>query len=197
MRRRDTGSVNWTALAALAASLTALIALATAVMIFRQVRKDTQRILFNTALDSIWRFEAQWNSDDMADARGAAAAALLTGQPNRDVEGVLDFFDQIALLVHRGALDEEMVWYQFYWPMANYWFASQAYVHQVERDDPTRWEQLGAVMPRLVAIEARRHKRTAEQAVPTPSQIKDFLTTESEGGECEDDQDTDAHKTPL
>src|SRR5579862_3553521 len=153
MRRSDTGSVNWTALAALAASLTALVALSTSVLIFRQVRDDTQRMLFSTALDSIWRFDTQWDSDNMADARSAAAASLLDGQPGRDVEVVLDFFDQIALLVNRQALDEEMVWYQFYWPMANYWAASQHYVHLVERDDPLRWEQLAKVMPRLVAIE--------------------------------------------
>ena len=184
-------------MAALAASLTALIALATAVMVFWQVRTDTQRIVFNGALDSLWHFETQWNSDDMADTRRAAAASLLDGQPNRDVEVVLDFFDQMALLVNRGALDEEMVWYQFYWPMASYWFASQGYVHKLGHDDPTRWEQLNSEMPRLVASEARRHTRSAEQAVPTSAQIKDFLTTESEGGECEDDQDTDARKTPL
>jgi hypothetical protein len=197
VRRNARGSVNWTALAALAASVTALIALATAVMIFRQMRNDTQRILFNTALDSIWRFDAQWNVDAMADARSAAAASLLEGQPGRDLEVVLDFFDQIALLVNRQALDEEMVWYQFFWPMANYWGASQDYVHKVARDDPLRWEQLSVVMPRLAAIEARRRKRTAEEAVPTPAQTKDFLAAESESGQCEDDEDADARRMPL
>ena len=197
VRRGETGSVNWTALAALAASLTALIALATAVMIFRQVRNDTQRILANTALDSIWRFDTQWNSDGMADARSAAAASLLDGQPGSDLDVVLDFFDQIALLANRKALDDEMVWYQFYWPMANYWGASQDYVREVARDDALRWEQLSVLMPRLAAIEARRRKRAAEQAVPTAAQIKDFLTSESEGGECQDDEDAGAQKMPL
>ncbi len=196
MRRSEAGSVNWTAVAALMASLTAVVALVTAVMIFREVRIQTRRILATSALDSIWRFDSQWGSDDMADARSSAAASLLDGRPGRDVEVVLDFFDQIALLVNRQALDEEMVWYQFYWPMANYWAASQDYVHGVERDDPLRWEQLGRVMPRLAAIEARRRKHSAEQAVPTAAQVKDFLTSESESGECEEGDD-DAHKTPA
>lgn len=195
--RRAIRRVNWAALAAVAASVTALVALATAVMIFREVRNDTQRILFNTALDSIWRFDTQWNSDDMADARNAAAASLLAGQPGRDVEVVLDFFDQIALLANRQALDDEMVWYQFYWPMANYWRASQSYAHDMARDDPLRWEQLGIVMPRLVAIEARRRKHSLDDALPTAAQVKDFLTAESEGGTCEDDEDADARKMPL
>jgi hypothetical protein len=195
--RNATGSVNWTALTALAASLTALIALATAVVIFRQVREDSQRMLFNTALDSIWRFDTQWNSDAMADARSAAAASLLAGQPGHDVETVLDFFDQVALLANRQALDDEMVWYQFYWPMANYWRASQDYVGELARDDPLRWEQLTTVMPRLAAIEAHRRKHDAEAAVPTPAQLKDFLTAESEGGECEEDEEDGAHKVPL
>ena len=189
--------MNWAALAALAASLTALIALATSVMLFRQLRSDTQRILFNTALDSVWRFETQWNSEDMADARSAAAASLLAGRPGRDVEVVLDFFDQIALLANRQALDDEMVWYQFFWPMANYWRASQDYAAEIARDDPLRWEQLGTVMPRLAAIEARRRKHDADAAVPTPAQVKDFLASESEGGECDEDDDAEARKMPL
>ena len=166
-------------------------------MIFRQVHTETQRLVFATALDSLWRFDGQWNSDAMSDARSAAAAALLSGRPTQEVELVLDFFDQMALLVSRGALDDELVWYQFYWPMTGYWFASQDYIQELERDDPMRWEQLRAVIPRLVAIEAQRRMRTTADAVPAPAQIRDFLTSESEGGACQDEQDESVRKVPL
>jgi hypothetical protein len=133
----------------------------------------------------------------MADARAAAATSLQAGQPGADVEVVLDFFDQIALLANRQALDDEMVWYQFYWPMANYWRASQDAVRDMAKTDPLRWEQLSIVMPRLAAIEARRHKRNLDDAVPTAAQVKDFLASESEGGACEEDDDSGTRKTPL
>lgn len=196
MRRSQSGNSNWVVVAALAANVTALAAVVMAVMTFWFVRQETQRVVFNTALDSLWHLDAQWNSDSMIDARSAAAAALLDGQHTREVDAVLDFFDQTALFLGRGALDEEMVWYQFYRPMAHYWFASQDYVRQVQRGDPTRWQQLASAMPRLVAIEAQRGKRSVGDAVPTSAQIREFLRTESEGDECED-RSAETRKTPL
>ena len=86
MRQGQRGNVNWTVLAALAASVTALAAVVTAVMIFWYVRQETQRVLLHTALDSLWHLDAEWNSDDMLDARSAAAAALLEGRPAPDID---------------------------------------------------------------------------------------------------------------
>ena len=196
MHRNQDGGVNWSALAALAACVTAVAAIGVVVTTVSQVRQETQRVLFNSGLDSLWHFDAQWSSDGMMDARSAAAAALLDGRPSHDIDDVLDFFDQIALLLNRGALDDEMVCYEFYWPMANYWFASQEYVRQVQHEAPGAWEQLAGVLPRLTAIEARRRKRTAEAAIPTKAQIGEFLAAEVRNGECADD-DSETRKTPL
>ena len=190
------GRVDWSAVAALAACATAVAAVVVAVVIVSQVRQETQRVLFNTGLDSLWHFDAQWNSDGMMDARSAAASALLDGRPSHDIDDVLDFFDQVALLLRRGALDEEMVCYELYWPMANYWFASQEYIRQVQRDAPAAWEQLASVIPHLTTIEARRRQRTSEAAVPTKQQIGEFLAAEVRNGECADD-DAETRKTPL
>ena len=190
------GGVDWSALAALAACVTAIAAMIMTITTVSQVRQETQRLLFNAGLDSLWHFDAQWNSDEMMDARSAAATALLDGQPSHDIDEVLDFFDQVALLLKRGALDEEMVCYEFYWPMANYWFASQEYIRQVQRDAPAAWDQLAVALPRLAAIEARRRTRTAEASVPTKAQIGEFLAAEARNGECAEDE-TETRKTPL
>jgi hypothetical protein len=190
------GSVDWSALAALAACVTAVAAMVVTITTVSQVRQETQRVLFNAGLDSLWHFDAQWNSDEMMDARSAAAAALLDGRPSHDIDEVLDFFDQVALLLKRGALDEELVSYEFYWPMANYWFASQEYIRQVQRDAPAAWEQLAGAVPRLAAIEAQRRKHTSEASVPTRAQIAEFLAAEAQNGECAEDE-TETRKTPL
>lgn len=189
------GRIDWTALLAVAALLTALAAVATTVIVWRAVHLDVQHAVFSAGLDSLWHCSDKWNSDDMADARSHAAAALLAGAPTADVNEVLDFFDQIAVLLNRGALDEEMVWHEFYWPMANYWFASQDYIERVQRDDPTAWADLGSVLPRLVAIEAQRKKRSTSDAAPSSKEIRDFLTDETGEGECTDDEEV--RKTPL
>lgn len=197
MHRDSQGSINWSAVAALAASLAAVLALGTTLLVVRTVRQDSQRILYSTALDALWRLDEQWNSEGMGEARGAAATALLDGHPTQDVDAVLDFFDHVALLVQRGALDEEMVWYQFYWPMANYWTASREYIRAAQHDDVTMWQDLDTLMPRLVSIEAQRHRRRNDEVLPTAAQVRDFLTDESEGDECTEDEDPKTRKLPL
>jgi len=192
---RVAGKIDWAALAAIVASIAALAATATSILTFRYLREEATHVQLTTRLDSLWHLDAQWTSGDMADTRSAAAAALLDAHPTPDVDAVLDFFDNIALLLQRGALDEEMVWHQFYWPMANYWLASQDYVRRARRDDPVLWQDLEGALPRLTAIEARR-RRSDGQAIPTPAQIRDFLTAESDASECSEDDD-EARRTPL
>jgi hypothetical protein len=196
--RRDLsrGRIDAAVLLALAAMVTALAAVVMAVVMFRAVREDAQHARFSAGLESLWRLRAEWNSDDMLDARTHAAAALLASAPTADVSEVLDFFDELALLVQRGIVDEDMVWFEFYWPMANYWFASQEYVHQTQRDTPGAWAEMGSVMPRLLAIEARRKKRSATAAVPSPREIHDFLTDETEESQCTEDEG-ETRRTPL
>ena len=181
-------------LAAMAASIAAVAAVATSVLTFRFVKDEAAHVQLTTRLDSLWHLDAQWTSGEMADARSAAAASLLDSHPTPDVDEVLDFFDNIALLLQRGALDEEMVWHQFYWPMASYWMASQDYVRRARKDDPVLWQDLEGVLPRLTAIESHR-RHSDGKAIPSAAQIHDFLTNESSTGECSDDDE--ARQTPL
>ena len=192
---RTAGKVDWTALMALAAAIAALAAVATTVVIVHDVREDAARGRFNAGLESLWHLTTEWNSDEMTDARSHAAAALLAAKPTADVNEVLDFFDEVALLLQRGALDEEMVWHEFYWPLANYWFASQEYIRQVQRDDPAAWTDLGMAVQRLVAVEARRKRQSTGAAVPSMKEMRDFLTDETGADECTDDEEV--RKTPL
>lgn len=185
MRRSAAGRVDWTALLALAALLVAVAAVATAVSVFWEVRQQTQRDRSGMQLDALSRLTEEWNSADMEDLRSSAAGALLDGAPTPDIDEVLNFFDWLALLLNRGMLDEEMVWHEFYWPMANYWFASQDRVEEVHRGDPMAWQDLGSAMSRLVGVEARRKQKTSGTAVPSESQMREFLMDEAgDEGEC-------------
>lgn len=182
---------------AVAAGVAATAALVIALSVAAHVRQDTQRIVFTAGLDTLWHFQDQWNSDAMFDVRSGAAAALLDGQPTRDVDDVLDFFDQLALLLNRGAVDEELVCYEFYWPLANYWFASQDYVGQVRRKAPHSWEHLEHVVGRVLAVEARRRHLTKADVVPATAQIQEFLTAEATAGECVPGDEAEMRQTPL
>jgi hypothetical protein len=195
MRLSETGSVNWTAVAALAAALAALAATLTSVSLLWYVRVEGQQARMRAGLESLWHFTSQWEMADLGEARSLAVNALLSGTPTRDVESVLDFFDEVALLANRGILDEELVWYEFYWPMANYWRASQEYVRDVQGDDPNAWSELGNLMPRLTVIEARRRRVSVHEAGPTKLQVREFMLAEVGSGTCAE-PDVD-EKVPL
>ena len=178
---------------ALIAMIVALTAAAVAVFDFHQ---RNQRDSLSVSLDVLAHFDAEWGSDEMGKTRSAAATSLLQMRPSHEVDDVLDFFDQIAYLVQRGAIEEEIAWYRFYWPMANYWFASQDYVSQIRREDPDTWSNLDGVMSRLIAIELRRRKHTSADGKPTAEQSRRFFNDEVDAGACDEEADN-AQRTPL
>lgn len=195
--RDRAGRVDWAAVTGLAASLVAAASLLVALAVLREVRgnDDWQRV--TVALDTLWRFDGEWRAPEMSASRSAAAAGLLEGRPTGAVGDVLDFFDEIAFLIDRGALDEETVWYRFYWPMANYWFGSQDYVQRMRRDDGASWEHLTRVMPRLAVLESRHRKDLTADGIPNRKQIEEFLNAEIDSGQCDNGQDQEAGMTPL
>ncbi len=190
------GSVNWNALTALAALITAAAAVGMSLMLAISLRSDWQRSRFTSALDTLWRLDADWNSVGMQDARSAAATALLAGRSAREIDVVLDFFDEVALLLQRGAVDEELVWYEFYHPMASYWYASQKYMSKESSDGKMPWEHLAVVIPRMLDLESQRHHRPVEEAMPTMTQLRDFLNTEIDAGTCEEGPESEVRQMP-
>lgn len=195
MGRRDAGKIDPAAVASLAAALAACVALVTLGVVSWHVRQDNQRMALTLGVESLWHLTDQWNSSAMLGIRSAAAAGLLSRQPTRDVDEVLNFFDEIVLLLNRGALDEELTAHYFYWPSANYWRASREYVQDLQRDDPSAWKEAGTLVNRLAAIEARRSNRPVAAMLPSNEQVQRFLLDEQGTDECS--EDSDAQKTPL
>jgi hypothetical protein len=187
IRRKSIGSVEWTALAALASVVGALAAVAIATMVFWQARQEAQNSRFTAGLDSLWHLEAQWESASMVDARQRAAASLLEGKPSADVDQILEFFELVATLLDRHILDEEMVWHEFYWPIVHYWTASEEYIREVQGKEPATWKESAAVVTRLMAIEARKRRKALSELTPSKDEVHDFLVGErgdSESAEC-------------
>ena len=149
----------------------------------------------STRVEVLWHLNDQWNSRGMGDVRSGAASGLLNQTPGADVAAVLDFFEQLALLMNRGTLDEEVAALYFYWPLANYWVASGDYLQEVRRDEPSAWEAVDGLVNRLGATEARRRRRPAEAMLPSAKQVQQFLLDEQGDNECTDD--TDVQKTPA
>jgi len=195
MQQDRAGKINVTAVASLAAVIAALAAVISAGLVAWQVRDEGRRARLNTAVESVWHLSEQWSSSTMLDIRSSAAAGLLAGKPTPDVDDVLSFFQELGLLVNRGAVDEELAAMRFYWPMAAYWSASKDYLDKVQRNRSSAVDDLGGLVSRLGVAEARRRNRPVTDLLPSKEQVQQFLLDEQGEDECSDD--SEAQKTPA
>jgi hypothetical protein len=195
MGRNNAGKIDLGAIASLLAAIASLAAVVTAGLVAWQVRETREAARVSTRFEILWHLNDQWNSPGMVDVRSAAAVALLSGKPGGEVGAVLDFFEELALLMDRGTVDEEVAALYFYWPLANYWAASNAYVQQVQRDQPSAWDDVGGLANRLSAVQARRKRRPPGDVIPSAGQVQQFLLGEQGDSECS--EDTEVRKTPA
>ncbi len=195
MKASSAGRADLAAVASLLAAVAALTSVVTAALVAWQVHEETHMARETAALEALWHVSEQWNSPAMLDVRSSAAAALRTRKPSADVATILDFFDEVVILVHRGALDESLAALHFYWPLANYWAASNEYIRQMQAEEPAAWNDVGALVKRFGTLEAQRRKRPIAEVQPTVEEVQQFLADEQGQDECTDD--SDAEKTPA
>ena len=169
--------MDWNAIAAFASSVTALAAIATALIVFRQVKQEAKLTRYAVGIETLLRFEARW--DDLAKVRAHAAAEIQAGKCGRYIVEVIDFFDTIGTLTKKGVLDKELVWHTFYWPMANYWAVCQDFVRETQSEEGTAtWADYAEVMSEMKATEADRSKRSLAEIGPSKSQVAEFMADE-------------------
>lgn len=195
MKSRRAGKVDLAIIVSLLAAIAAVAAVTTAGLVAWEVHEEVRSTRLDAKVEAFWHVDDQWNSPAMLDLRSAAATALLARKPSADVNTVLDFFDELTLLMNRGALDEELTALQFYRPLANYWTASGDYVRHVQRDRPAAWKDVGELLDRLAAIEARRKQQPLSTVRPSPDDVQQFLMDEQGQNQCTDESQTE--KTPA
>lgn len=145
-------------------TIVAMIALIVTIYFHNRNLKATQ--LSNSAkmvLDAFARFDTK----DMRERRKAFARALAADRGAvqlTDESPVLDFFEDIAHLVHRGVLDEEMVWNSFgYWVIGYHRAATAApdliekYRETSHRED--HYREFQWLFTRIEAWRKRRERK--------------------------------------
>jgi hypothetical protein len=189
--QRQRGRADWSAIAALMATLTAVAALFVVVRVIREMRHERREARFTVAVDALWRLSDEWGSEDLAEVRSSAATSLLAGRAADDIDAVLRFFDRLAFLAHHGGFDDELIWHEFYWPLVCYWSGSEDYRVHLKPDDAPRWTDLDALVQRMIAVEARHRQRATDEVKPNKDQIREFLLAEVSAGECSDGEEAE------
>ncbi len=137
---------------------------------------QVHRARFNQSVDLLFRLENDFFGPTKRIQRAKACRDLAAGK-TLEAEPILDFFETMALLQRRGALDAEMVWHTFFYWIDHYYQALKPAILERQRQEPLVWQDFVTLAAKVQALQARR---LGVSRVPdlTPEQIAAFLVEE-------------------
>ena len=96
-------------------------------------------------------------------------------------EPVLNFFEDMGMLLRRGLLDHDMIWDTFSYYARMWRSASRDYIAKMRADlggDETLFTDFDYVAERMCEAEVRKRGKIRGELEPSPSQLKNFLEAE-------------------
>lgn len=116
---------------------------------------------FSMGVEILARLQREFDGESMRIIRARASKSLLhpSTRENRDVDDILDFFENVALLEKRGAIDIELVWHAFYYWFTVYFDMTRAYRIEARTEDSTQWEDIERLYVRIQAEQMRRAEK--------------------------------------
>jgi len=147
-----------------------------------------RRSRFVHSIDLLLKFEDNFFGSEKREVRSKAAKGMLRETPDHSAaEDVLDFFETIALLVRKGALDGYMVWHTFDYWINHYYEAAKPHILLRQKSEPEVWGDLGSLIRKLRVMEMKaRQLRSISETVPDTAEIKRFLEEELHEGKPRD-----------
>ncbi len=137
---------------------------------------QVHRARFNQSIDLLFRLESDFFGPAKRLQRVKAARGLLDGQ-SLEAEPILDFFETMALLLRRGALDKEIVWHTFFYWIDHYYQAAKDSIALRQKSDPLVWQDLATFVAILRKLQAER-EGTSSYKPPSPEEVTRFLEEE-------------------
>jgi hypothetical protein len=112
------------------------------------------------AADLLMRFEQNFFGPDKVKQRSLAAQNKLKDPDDyREMEDILDFFETIAMLTRKRALDLYMVWHTFDYWIERYFAIAAPYIRSRQLSEPGVWEDLNWLVPQLEKLRTRKEKK--------------------------------------
>ncbi|BAX58367.1 hypothetical protein KEC55_12540 [Burkholderia cepacia] len=169
----------WTMVGSLGTCVGSLIAVSglfVAAFSFRaQVRQNSTAL----GVDVLLKLSEHFDSQRMRKAR-AAAAENLRQDPNKShpaIDAVIDYFEQLGLLVRREVVDAEFAWHEFYESFFHYYHLTVRYRAVVAATDSAIWADVEYLYVQVTNIQERANRGSA--LVPTPAELRTFVDSEA------------------
>jgi hypothetical protein len=135
--------------------------------------------------DVLLKLQEQFDGKQMLIFRRKAVESILSCRSKTttgltdDVDDVLDFFENVALLVRRKVLDTELVWHSFNYWIRGYYSVAADHIKTEREKYPTRWEDLCWLHEHLTEFANIRDNRPAlAERKMTDTEIDKFLAGE-------------------
>ena len=135
-----------------------------------------KRARFNQSIALVFRLENDFFGSDKQLQRKKAARHLLDGE-TLEAEPILDFFETMALLLRKGALNKEMVWHTFFYWIDHYFQASENAIAARQQIDPLVWKDFTLFVAKLRKYQASRAGAIPYHP-PSPEEVRRFLEEE-------------------
>ncbi len=129
---------------------------------------------FTVSVNLLVGFDNKYDEPAMVKKRKMAARALLSGKNRDAVRDVLNFFEEIGILLQKGAVDPDLVYNQFAYSAISYWMASREYTEELRSADPTWFSAYAYLISRM-------NKRSSKHDpyLPSEKELREFLVNES------------------
>ena len=111
---------------------------------------------FTAGVQTLLALHQEFESEPMHQTRARAAKALLKQMDSRALDDVLDFFETVAVLVRRDAIDDELAWQTFSYELDGYVTASRKVIEEEQGSSPAVWEELEGLRRRFDEVERRK-----------------------------------------
>jgi len=122
---------------------------------------------FSMGVNLLKGLHDEFESDEMKKVRARAATSLqhAASSIDSDIDHIIDFFEGMALLERRGAIDAELIWHSFYYWFTCYYDLTIEYRAFARRSDPTQWEDIERLSQRMIQ---QQHRHAAHTLSPSP-----------------------------
>jgi hypothetical protein len=94
---------------------------------------------------------------------------------------VMNFFEDLGMLLRRNYLDREMIWDTFSYYARMWWSACREYIaaERTALNDDTLFTDFDYLAERISEDEVKKRHKTRAQLEPSPSDLKAFLDAEA------------------
>jgi hypothetical protein len=152
-----------------------IIALITAMIAIGGLVQERKLTKFSVGANLLVRLEDKYDEQAMVKKRKRAALALLSHADPSCARGVLDFFEEIGILLQKDALDADLVYNEFSYCAISYWEASKGFIERLRLADSTWFSAYAGLIQTL-----DRHPSEHGPWRPTKEELGRFLLEESE-----------------